>query len=879
MPLSASAPLIKAKMTIPPPRPQTVVRKRLHGLLDNGTTRPLTLISAPAGSGKTSLITSWVRESERGPRVAWLSLDQGERDPVHFLSYLIAALKNVGAKALHVPEPRLDAPTKLQVEALTALLLNAMAETEQRTVLVLDDYHRASSPEIDTSLAFLVERLPETLRLIIATREEPKVPLSHWRSLERVAEIGMRDLRFSPQETADFLRETMGLDIDSNTTRALESRTDGWVAGLQLAAMWLQLQDRAEAGGDTTAALSRFSGRHRFLVDYLATEVMRRQSDDTRAFLRQTSILDRLCAPLCDALTGRTDSREVLSHLERGNMFLMPLDDERRWYRYHELFADFLRATVDLTDERLLHRKASEWFETHGSGEEAIKHAFAANDIERAIRLLRAHSERVLARGRLPALLAWLGLLPDDTLRLHGDLAGYKALILYLCGESAQAQPYYEMALGTERDAVSAPRNGMLPTLRAFLALNWSDPQESVPLAHLAVGRIDESASFSQTFAMCLLGQAQALTSDRTTAVDTLRKAVARGRRFKYDLNTLDALGHLAITMIAKGQLREAILLCYGAAESYMDDEGKPLPITGLVHVPLGRLHYEMDELESARRCLITGIDLCEQLGMVYIRVMGKCTLAKLQNVTGQLDAALTTLAAARELSDRSESPRCRRLCMVTTAELQLRAGNVDGAARTLDGARKLSGAASEDENLVRARLLLARHEPSMAWKQLQIVEQAATNEECEGSLVAINVLQALCKRALGQHSGAQERLANAVSLAASAGYRRVFLDEGEMLAPMLEEARHAAPEFVSELLERLPRDAVRAPPALPEPVSKSEREILRLLNVGATNQEIADKLGTTVGTVKWHLNQLFGKLQVHNRTGALARARQLRLL
>ncbi len=877
MPAPVSATLIKTKITAPPLRRRMVVRRRLIELVDEAVGRPLTLLSAPAGSGKTSLVANWVHQRRERSRVAWVSLDHEERDPVRFLSYLVAALKNVESKTGNAQLSLLDGPDMLRPEHLTALLLNAMAEMQQRTVLVLDDYHRASSPDVDSSLAFMVERLPENVRLILATRQEPELPLPRWRSLERMADIGMQDLRFSNEESALFLNETMDLEIDAGSARTLGMRTDGWIAGLQLAALSLRL-----GGRDTkneAAATVGFSGRHRFLVDYLGAEVMRRQSDETRAFLRQTAIVDRLCAPLCDALSGRTDSRSVLSGLERDNMFLTRLDEERQWYRYHELFADFLRSTLHVAEEHALHLKASAWFETQGLGEEAIKHAFAANDVDGSIRLIRAHLENTLAQGKMPTLLAWLDALPESVLCSHADLAGIKALLLHLRGESGRAQSYTAVALASGDSEASAGQSGMLLTFRAFVALNWSDPNESLSVAQRALRHFGEAASFFQIFALSLLGQAQALTGDRVSAVATLRSAVDRGMQLQSHLVALDSIGHLATTLIAKGQLREAMVITRSAIERHIDSDGAPLPITGLVKVPLAMLHYEMDELESARRFFTNGIELCEQLGTTYFWVLGKCGLAKLQHVSGEWDAAWTTLAAARELAERSESPRRRRLVAATTAELQLRAGNVDAAERSLEGARKLLGPPSEHEMLLRVRLLLAQHEPSTAWKLLQNIEQAATREECEGSLVAINVLQALSKRALGQHTGAQERLANAVSLAASAGYRRVFLDEGETLATMLEQVRHAAPDFVSQLLGRLSHEGDTAPLALPEPLSKSEREILRLLNNGATNQEIADKIGTTVGTIKWHLNQVFGKLQVRNRTGALARARQLKLL
>jgi LuxR family transcriptional regulator, maltose regulon positive regulatory protein len=346
-------------------------------------------------------------------------------------------------------------------------------------------------------------------------------------------------------------------------------------------------------------------------------------------------------------------------------------------------------------------------------------------------------------------------------------------------------------------------------------------------------------------------------------------------------LMMLDSLAHLAGLLNAQGKLREAILLCRNAIDQYTDAADNPLPIAGLVCVPLGALHYETDDLASARHLLTTGIDLCGELGMAYFKVVGQCALAKLQHVSGEHEAAWTTLAAAREISDRPESPRRQRLVAIATAELQLREANIDAAARTLDGARKLLGPGSEQETLMNARLLLAQHNPSAAWKFLIALEEAAQHEGCDGSLIGIQVVQALCKRALGQNEGAEERLESAISLAASAGYRRVFLDEGATLTPMLERMRHVAPEFVNSLLEPLsPEEQVKLPPgSLPEPLNKTEIQILTLLNRGLTNQEIADQLALTVGTTKWRMNQIFGKLQVRNRIEALVRARQLKLL
>jgi len=872
--------LITTKIVVPPARPHMVVRQRLLEVMEDAISRPLTLISAPAGFGKTTLITSWLYETGNESRTAWLSLDQDDSDPVHFAYYMIATLQGIEPRVGRAPISLLGSLKMPGLKDLMSLLLNEIAAAQERILLVLDDYHTVRNPDIDSALTFLIERMPERLRLIVATREEPQLPLARWRTLERVVEIGLDELRFSYDEAVLFFRQTMGLNIDSRSARTLEARTEGWIAGLQMAALSLRLRGREETLSETAKAVATFSGRHRYLVEYLAAEVLKRQSDDIRAFLHRTAILDRLCAPLCDAVAGRVDSKDVLSYLDQANMFLIRLDDDREWYRYHQLFADHLRSGVPAAEQRELHQKASAWYEANGFGAEAIKHAMASKDTGASVRLIRSHVEESLSRGEMPTLLSWLDGLPESVLRLHSDLAGYKSWLLYLRGQSALGQTYSALANGVGASDASPAQQGISQAFRAYLALNWSDPKDAIPLARQALDQLGNGTSFFHPYALCLMGQAQGLANDRCTAAETLREAVRRAQQLGNRLMALDALGHLAGTLKAQGQLREAIVLCTEAADQYVDAEDNPLPIVGLVYVPLGMLHYDLGDLETARRFLTLGINLCEQLGMVYFRLLGKCALATLQHACNEHDQAWTTLAAAREVSEQPESPRRQRMVAIATAEFQLREGNVEAAARTLENARSLAGPPTEQERMAKARLLLAEHSPSMAWKVLTALEESAQQQQSNGSLIAIYVLQALCKRTLGQHAGARQCVENAVSLAASAGYRRVFLDEGANIVAMLEQARHVAPAFVSSLLA--PDSSGRdLPPAGPlvEPLGKVELEILSLLNRGLTNQEIASRLAITVGTTKWRMNQIFGKLQVRNRIEALARARQLKLL
>lgn len=879
MPKAAYTPLLRTKITLPPARSHRVTRQRLLDRLHQGLARPLTVVAAPAGFGKTTLVVDWLHEVSSSMAVAWLSLDQDDAETSHFLYYLVATLQAVEPAVGRAPITLLGSLGMPAPKDLVTLLLNEIGQSTQRIVLALDDYHLIGNPEIDAAIEYLVERMPESLRLVLVARDQPNLPLARWRALAHVNEIGLDDLRFSFDESALFLKNTMGLELDGDSVRALGNRTEGWIAGLQMAALSRQQPIRVGRADDMDQRSSEFGGDHRYVIDYLAGEVLRRQTDDIRSFLTQTGVLDRLCAPLCDAVTGRADSKVILPRLEQANMFLLPLDDSRQWYRYHQLFADFLRSRLESGERRALLQKASAWHETSGSGAEAIKYALAAEDVPATIRLFRMLVEDALGRGDMPTLLAWLDALPDSVLREHRDLVGYKSWLLYLRGLTYEAQEYPPP--GDPADTTSdlpASQRGMLYAFHSYLALNWGDPKDAVEPARRALEHLGSSGSFFRVFAMSLLGQAQALGGERNAAIETLNEAVALGRKLGNHLMMLDALGHLTPLMLARGELREAIVRCKDAAAKYVDASGEPLPVSGFVHVSLGVLYYEINDLEAARRYLETGIALCQQLGMIYPTMMGHRALAKLQFATGDREAAWNTLAEARDIAERPESPRRKRSVAVLTAELQLREGNVGEAARTLAAAHE-KGMMTEPESLTYARLLIAQHHPSLADAQLAKIEEAAIADKCDGSLAAIRVLQALCKRAQGQHSAALRHLESAVSLAASRGYRRIFLDEGVAMSTMLAQVRHVAPEFVSALIEALPQETETMAPALPEPLSKSEREILRLLNVGATNQEIADKLGTTIGTTKWHLNQIFGKLQVRNRTGAIAKARQLKLL
>ena len=872
--------LIKAKISIPAPGLQTVARPQLSTRLHASLQRPITVITAPAGFGKTTMVSDALRKSVAEWRIAWLSLDAEDSHLIRFLYHLVATLQSVAPEVGRAPifligRLQLPAPNDL----ITALL-SEIAETSKRIVLVLDDFHTIASPEILSVISFLVEHMPASLRLVLVSRKIPDLPLARWRMQHRLGEIGLEDLRFSLEESSAFLEQAIGLTLRPDLVRTLEEKTEGWIAGLQMAALSLQHASGNESMNDFAQRIAAFSGEHRHVLEYLAEEVFSRLPPEIQDFLRRTSSLDRLCAPLCDAVTGGTGSNKLLKRLEQANMFLLRLDEKREWYRYHQLFSDFLRTECDAGELQRQHLQASAWYEANGFEEEAIRHSLAGRDFPATVRLFRAFADNVLSRGELSKIRSWLDELPDELVRAHSDLAGYKSWTLYLSGQNAQAQPYAQLARELESDDDPLQRRGMLAAIHTYIALSWGDPQEAVTFAKLALERLGDCPSFFRVYALSLLGQAQILVGDRVVAAETLAQGVQLGQQVDNHFMTVDAMGPLIHMMSAQGKLREARAMCQNSISRYLDAKGSPAPVAALLYIRLGIIDYEQNDLEAARYRLLTGIELSRQLGMVFFSLLGLRSLARLQHVCGEREAAWNTLAEASEIAQRPESARRRRLISLVIAELQLREGNIDGAMRTLEEIRASRAAGGEEEELLAARICLARHQPTRALNLLNPLEESAQADCMHGSLIAIHILQALCKKALGEKAAAGRYLSSAVSLAASGGYRRVFLDEGRAMAEMLGEIRHADPAFVNGLLEFFARDAETLPSAaLHENLTRMEREILKLVNVGMTNQQVGEKLGITLSTTKWYLTQMFSKLNVRNRTQAIARARQLGLI
>lgn len=907
--------LVSTKLHTPPVRPELVSRLRLLARLDQGLHRKLTLISAPAGFGKTTLLGEWTHRLAAGSppraRVAWISLDEGDNDPARFAAYLAAALQPEagGGPAGDALEP---AGAWLK-ESHLGRLINAVAAQPQAVVLVLDDYHLIATEAIHVAVTFLLEHLPPNLRLVLATRADPPLPLPRLRARDHLAELRQEDLRFTAQEAAAFLNQVMGLDLSAADVAALEARTEGWIAGLQMAALSLQ------GHGPQSAARSDFvrslTGSHRFILDYLVEEVLEQQAPDLQAFLLHTSILDRLCGPLCDALLeaspARPPSQQVLEHLEAANLFIVPLDDERRWYRYHRLFADLLRKRLGQVSPELLpalHRRASAWHEEQGLMPQAIEHALAGHDLERAAALVEENAEATLMRSELATFLRWVGRLPDQWVRPRPTLSFYHAWVLLMSGRSLdivepRLQDLARIADTAEDGGVMA---GRLAALRAYLMLFQVDMRRATELCRLALERLPESDRFLRGVVAWILSLANLALGEAEDGGRALEGVAWQGHEAGNPLIAVAALCHQARLQTRRGHLHRAREILERALRWATDSQGQRLPIASEALIGLGDLEREWNQLQAAADHLTESIDLARQWSELAA-FDAYFPLARTRLARGDLEGARQALDAARQLARRSQTTELDDLmadlqdayfCAVT--------GDAAGGKRwaerrgLLPGASPPSHPALVDEEYVVAHL--QKYEHLVLARLFLLEERAAEALDLLGPLLAqarqlgrvdlaieIQILRALAWRHEGDEAQALDALAEALSLAEPGGWQRIFVDEGQALAGLLRRAasQGGAPNYVAGLLAALGEpEAARtqavpgpSPALLLEPLSERELEVLHLLAAGLSNPEIAERLVVAVSTVRSHCKSIYGKLGVHRRWDAVQRAQELGLL
>ena len=878
-------PVIATKLYVPRLRPGLVARPRLRARLRAGSR--LTLVSAPAGFGKTTALAEWLAEvAGEGHAVAWLSLDPEDSEPTSFWTCAVTALQtavpDVSALALVASSP---------TEHLLTVLLNELAAVHRDVWLVLDDYHLVSGKEVNEGVAFLVEHLPPHVHVVISTRADPDLPLSRWRVRGELAEVRAEDLRFTTDEVAAYLS---GLDLGSADVAALAERTEGWIAALQLAA--LSLRGRADVSG----FIARFAGDDRYVVDYLVEEVLRHQPGHVRDFLLRSAVLDRLTGPLCDAVTGRDDGSTMLVSLDRANLFLVPLDDRREWYRYHHLFADVLRTRLlaeqpDLVP--LLHQRASQWHEHHELTEAAVRHALAAHDVDRAAYLMELAVPAIRLHRQEALLLGWLTALPDDVVRRSPVLSVFHGYLLLAAGDLDAVAARFddaERALAAAPDD-SAPRWAQTEELRtlpatiavhrASLAQARGDVAGTAEQARRALELAGPDDHLARAGATGFLGLAAWARGDVSTALETFTQAVASLHAAGAVVDELSGTVVLADLWLAAGRPGTARQACERALR-LAEAHGVPLARASAdLHVALSELDREVGDLDNANRHLAAAATIGEHASMAESRYRWFVAGGRIADAEGEPGRAIALLDQAEQLYRPGFFPNVRPIAAMR-ARVWISRGQL---ARVADWAREHDVSTmdtrdhlSEYDHLTAVRLLIARHRAhadtlGQAVRLLDRLHDAAEAAGRGGSLLEIGVLRALAHDAGGDRPRALESLARTIARAPEPeGYTRLFLDEGAPMVDLLREATHHA--VLGDLARRLLGPGA-AQPTPTESLSGRELQVLGLLDSELSGPQIARELFVSHNTVRTHTKHIFTKLDVTSRRAAVLRARERGLM
>jgi LuxR family maltose regulon positive regulatory protein len=922
-----SIPLLTTKFHIQPVRRNIVRRPNLIDRLNAGLNRKLTLISAPAGFGKTTLISEWAERLQASSlkanqivdRIAWLSLDDSDNDYVRFLTYFIGALQSIGAEydptgsigkatgeLLRMPEPPPE-------EIMTALL-NRISALQDGIIVILDDYHYIETEAIHGALTFLVEHMAPEMHLVISTRQDPPLALARLRAEDAMTELRAADLRFSLPEVGEFMNQTMNLDLSTKDITLLEARTEGWIAGLQLAAISLQGRD------DAAALIESFTSSHRHVTDYLLQEILNRQSEKLLMFLLQTAILDRLTGPLCDALTGRDDGQEVLETLEHTNLFIVPLDSERRWYRYHHLFAGLLRQRLQHTQPEeipILHNRASEWCKKNGFFDEAIQYALQADDFEQAVRLIEEHVDVIWQRGEHAKLWRWLKKLPIELVFSKPLICIFHAWYLFHDGQLDAAERSLQAAeqvigSGTESAAQIGPEvpggqrgadrlkiQGRVATIRACLSSYRSDVPMIIHDARKALECLPEQDLTWRSLTVIVLGDALFFTGDMRAAYKAQYEAVQACKAAAHTYYIMVAHLKLAITLRFQGRLQRTIEICRQQMQ-FADENGlSQTKVVGWLLTIWSDVLAELNDLQGAIERAKKGVELVEgsgdmaKIGWSYlflIRVLFACgditgaeaIIRKMENVAREPDVlpGVSNLIAGWQI----------RIWLVQgklEAASQWMAEHGLNADRDLDSPHGM-GFFPLFEHIVTARILISQGRLDKATALLECLLVYAERGERTTKVIEILLLQALALQAADDLAESLARLERALSLAEPEGFIRIFVDEGPQMARLLYEAaiRGIAPDYAQRLLAAFPVAAPEQPAEskipgsdLIEPLSERELEVLQLIGDGLSNQDVGEKLFISLHTVKAHTRNIYGKIGAHSRTEAVAKARAFGIL
>ncbi|HVP21578.1 MAG TPA: LuxR C-terminal-related transcriptional regulator [Anaerolineaceae bacterium] len=916
-------PLIRTKLRLPFTRRGLVPRPRLEEQVAQGLCGPLTLVTAPAGFGKTTLVASTIAGC--GLPVAWLSLDKEDNLAGRFLIYLVAALQEadstIGGEAAQLAEAQQAPP-----EAVLTSLINDLDTTCREIVLVLDDFQFISSQAVHSTVAFLLEHCPRKFHLVIASRSDPPFPLVRLRARGQMVELRAADLRFTAPEAAQFLNDVMGLHLDDGSMAVLEERTEGWIAGLQMAA--LSMRDRK----DVVGFIEGFSGTNRFILDYLLEEVLASQPQEIQHFLVWSSILKRLSASLCDAVLAKdvgniqegkvrstspqsfslSQSAPILDYLEKANLFVVPLDDDRRWYRYHNLFADLLKARLYQSGPglaALFLSRAAEWCEREGQIADAVGYAFDARDFQKAADLIAKYWQTAVNNGEIETVWSWLDALPEDTVRNSAPLGVAYCWVLWLKAQMGaieahlvDAERALSVQVASERSNPNDPAYIGLPAslaiLRSIVARYGNDFKAAVALAERALSLVPENLppqANAQMRSLIFLALASAYdgAGDLEKAVSAYDETIRLSRLG----NSPAGLGitfRLAGVLRLLGRLRAADAACRDAL-GYIQAQGMArLPAAGIFHVAMSEVLVERNDLEAAESHLSQGIELGRRSGRLDGVKNAAYSLSRLRQARNDMNGALAAVQEAELALEKPPSALARAEMLALKARILARKGALIEAAQCVEEAVHLAGRdrgqTGEMAALAACRVVLAQGKPDEAIAGLTQALAAAEASGWFGAAIELRILRSLALTRQGDTQAAEKDLERALALAEPEGYVRIFIDEGRSLqllmaqwlthasvGPLRDYATFLLSHFDAEPDEvKLTQKKTSPTSDLVEPLSQRELEVLSLISLGKTNQEIARQLFISVGTVKAHTASIYRRLDVANRTEAVARARQL---
>jgi LuxR family maltose regulon positive regulatory protein len=966
-----TAPILRTKLYLPPARPESVPRPHLVRRLDTGLRHKLILIAAPAGFGKTTLLSTWLHDC--GVPFAWLSVDEGDNDPTRFRTYLIAALETLGITNVVVDGASSDAlpSAPLSMEDVLAGLINQISGIGRDLILVLDDYHLITAQVVHDALSFLLEHQPRNLHLIIASRADPPLPIARLRGRSQLTELRQADLRFTDEEAATFLNRMVDLSLTADDVAALNARTEGWVTGLQMAALALQPQSATQPRPAVSDFIAAFAGSHRYILDYLLEEVLYRESEPVQTFLLQTSILDRLCGPLCDAVAqisksakpvpvqgdqqiGKlqnqpvergsadfeilrfSDSQDVLEYLEHANLFIVPLDDRREWYRYHRLFSDLLQQRLHKTwpdAVRPLHHRASAWYAANGNIPSAIDHALEAEDFDIAADLIEQVAEATLMRGETATLLRWSDALPVEAICARPILCMLDAWVLLLSGRPLEVVEARLTAAEPHSDCIP----GQITALRSLLAAYQIRLDVSLELARQALAELPEENILMRGFVLWILSAYGALYRDATDVIVPLDQLARIGLDSGNVLMAVSALTQLAEIKRRCGELHKAWPLYHRALELAMDDQAQRLPLAGQPLLGLGDLAGEWHDLEAAERYLLESIALSEQWSDVGA-LEAYLALAWVKWVQGDADGAQAAIDTARQLAIRFDATDVDDWAVaLVQVRFAMAQGDLAAVQRWIEtqGVLGYADASLPEEYdmqpvyrlrkyelAILARLLIAQDRPEAALDVLDRLLPVAERQQRPSLIIEIHLLKALALEKCGRRDQAMASLEQGLMFAEPEGYTRPFVDVGEAIRLLISDfglwikrqQRDGASERACAYAERLlvvlddasssstmpgdpflttqfsatgtrdernesiqyPASGIQHPL---EPLSEREREVLRLLDSSLSTAEIADVLFVSVHTVRSHLKSIYSKLDVHSRYEAVAKAKEIGVL